>query len=137
VTEVPPAELHVVGAAVVEDGRLLLVSKHAVPDVFYLPGGKPHDGEDELACLRRELREELSAVPVEVTFFETVVDEAALEGVELRMSVYLATLDRPPTAAAEIAGLEWFEPGGAFDATLAPAVRNQVIPRLRDEGLLA
>jgi len=128
--------LRVVGAAVVEDGRLLLVSKHAAPDVYYLPGGKPDDGEDELACLRRELREELGAVPTDVTFFETVLDEAALEGIEMRMSVYLAALDQPPLPAAEIAGLQWFESADGFTGTLAPAVRNQVIPRLREAGLL-
>jgi 8-oxo-dGTP diphosphatase len=135
-TEAPVGPLHVVGAAVVEEGRLLVVSKSAAPDVFYLPGGKPDDGEDELACLERELREELSAAPVGVEFFETVVDEAALEGVEMRMSVYLAALDRAPEAAAEIAALAWFESEDALGGTLAPAVRNQVVPRLREEGLL-
>jgi 8-oxo-dGTP diphosphatase len=135
-TEAPVGELHVVGAAVVEDGRLLVVSKRAAPDVFYLPGGKPDEGEDELACLERELREELSAAPVGVEFFETIVDEAALEGVAMRMSVYLAGLDRPPEAAAEIASVAWFESEDALAGTLAPAVRNQVVPRLREEGLL-
>ncbi|HXY80887.1 MAG TPA: NUDIX domain-containing protein [Gaiellaceae bacterium] len=134
--EPQPFPLRVVGAAIVEDRRLLLVSKHAAPDVFYLPGGKPDESEDELACLRRELDEELGAVPTDVTFFETIVDEAALEGIEMRMSVYLAALDRPPRPCAEIAGLEWFETADAFTGTVAPAVRNQVIPRLREAGLL-
>ena len=135
-TEAPGDALHVVGAAVVEDGRLLVVSKRAAPDVFYLPGGKPDEGEDEVACLERELREELSAALVDVEFFETVVDEAALEGVELRLSVYLASLDRAPEAAAEIAGVAWFESEDVLGGTLAPAVRNRVVPRLREEGLL-
>ena len=38
--EPQPAPLRVVGAAIVDEGRLLLVSKQAAPDVFYLPGGK-------------------------------------------------------------------------------------------------
>ena len=71
-----------------------------------------------------------------MTFFETVVDEAALEGIELRMSVYLAALDRTPEPAGEIAALEWLASEDAPGATLAPAVRNQVIPRLREAGVL-
>jgi hypothetical protein len=37
--------IDVVAAAIVENGRLLVVSKHAAPDVFYLPDGKPESGE--------------------------------------------------------------------------------------------
>ena len=33
--------LVVAAAAVIEAGRLLVVSKRAAPEVFYLPGGKP------------------------------------------------------------------------------------------------
>ena len=60
-------QIRVIAAAVVDRGRLLLVSKRAAPDVYFLPGGKPEPGESPLACLRRELREELG---VEVRAFE-------------------------------------------------------------------
>ena len=43
--------LAVVAAAIVQEERLLVVSKRAAPDVFYLPGGKPDAGA-ELADLR-------------------------------------------------------------------------------------
>src|SRR5262245_2248968 len=33
--------LRVVAAAILADRKVLLVSKRAAPDVFYLPGGKP------------------------------------------------------------------------------------------------
>src|ERR687886_567888 len=51
--------LRVIAAAVVDSRRLLLVSKRAAPEVFYLPGGKPDPAEAPLDCLRRELHEEL------------------------------------------------------------------------------
>ncbi|WP_372348295.1 NUDIX domain-containing protein [Streptomyces sp. KL116D] len=53
------AVMKVVAAAVVEDGKLLVVSKQAAPDVFYIPGGKPEAGEQPEETLERELREEL------------------------------------------------------------------------------
>lgn len=128
--------LRVVAAAVVRRRRLLLVSKRAAPDVFYLPGGKPDDGEDELACLRRELAEELSAAPVDARFFAEVAEVAALEGVPMSMRVYLAELDREPRPAAEIAAARWFAPADGIDGRLAPAVAGHVVPQLQAAGLL-
>lgn len=55
--------LRVVAAAVVDRGRLLVVSKQAAPDVFYLPGGKPEAGEEPEETLARELAEELGVTP--------------------------------------------------------------------------
>ena len=51
--------MRVIAAAVLDPRGLLLVTKRAAPDVFYLPGGKPEPGEAPLDCLERELAEEL------------------------------------------------------------------------------
>jgi 8-oxo-dGTP diphosphatase len=130
---VPP--LRVIAAAVVAGGRLLLVSKRAAPDVFYLPGGKPDPGEAAEACLRRELREELGVGARRLTFIADVRSRAALEPADMHMTVYGAQLDGEPRAAAEIAAVRWW-PDGA-PARLAPAVEHHVVPALRARGLLA
>ena len=72
-------EIDVVAVAVTERRRLLLVSKRAAPDVFYLPGGKREDGEDDLACLGRELEEELGVAAVAPRAWREIVAPAALE----------------------------------------------------------
>jgi 8-oxo-dGTP diphosphatase len=113
---------------------LLLVSKHAAPEVFYLPGGKPDPGEARLDCLRRELREELGVGVVSTRAFAEVRGRAALEGVEMWMSVFLTRLTGVPAPAAEIAALRWWPHEPALG--LAPAVRDCVIPSLRRSGLL-
>jgi 8-oxo-dGTP diphosphatase len=64
VTGRPDPLLQVVAAAIIVERRLLVVSKRAAPAVFYLPGGKPEPGEPPLACLRREIDEELGDVPL-------------------------------------------------------------------------
>jgi 8-oxo-dGTP diphosphatase len=126
--------LRVVAAAVIGPRGLLLVSKRAAPDVFYLPGGKPEPGEPPLTCLRRELREELGVAVDDTRPFAEVVAPAALEGVDMWMSVLLTKLAGVPAPAGEIAALRWWPHDRALG--LAPAVRDYVIPRLRLAGQL-
>lgn len=127
------AEVRVMAAAVLSDRRLMLVSKRAAPEVHYLPGGKPEPGEAPLDCLRRELDEELGCAVKGARLFAEVRAPAALEPVDMRMTVYLVELDGTPAPAAEIASLVWWP---AARVALAPAVREQVIPSLQREGLL-
>jgi 8-oxo-dGTP diphosphatase len=128
-------QIEVVAAAVVEDRRLLLVSKRQAPDIFYLPGGKRDAGEDDLACLRRELDEELGVTVIDPVPWREVVAPAALEpGRELRMRVFLARLGGRPAPSAELARLLWWR---RKDPTrLAPALEQHVIPGLTAAGLL-
>ncbi|MCX4832909.1 NUDIX domain-containing protein [Streptomyces sp. NBC_00006] len=126
--------MDVVAAAVVRDGRLLVVSKQAAPDVFYLPGGKPDPGECPEETLARELDEELGVVPGDVERLAVVEDVAALEGVPMRMVVFGATLSGEPSPAAELAAMRWTD--GLGDVRLAPAVGGQVVPLLRELGWL-
>jgi 8-oxo-dGTP diphosphatase len=126
--------LRVIAAAAIDPRGLLLVSKRAAPAVFYLPGGKPEPGEAARHCLERELLEELGVTVAAAEPFAEVRAPAALEGVEMWMSVFLARLAGEPAPAAEIASLRWW-PRDAAPA-LAPAVRDYVIPRLRAAGRL-
>ncbi|MFF8422493.1 NUDIX domain-containing protein [Streptomyces sp. NPDC015680] len=134
----PPGQIDpllVIAAAVVQDGRLLVVSKKAAPDVFYLPGGKPDADEDMLETLARELEEELGVQPLEPRFLADIEAVAALEGVPMKMTVFEARLGRPPRPAAELAHMRWVS--GDEDGTqLAPAVRDHVLPLLRRSGVL-
>jgi len=128
--------LRVAAAAVVDDGRLLLVSKSSAPRVFYLPGGKPDDGETATECVRRELREELGTELSSLEFLETVHAVAALEQVPMAMDVFLATIDGAPAPAAEIASVAWYADGTPFAGELAPAIVGGVLPTLRKRSLL-
>jgi 8-oxo-dGTP diphosphatase len=126
--------LRVIAAAVLGSRGLLLVSKRAAPDVFFLPGGKPEAGEPALDCLGRELREELGVSIAAAEPFAEVRAPAALEGVDMWMSVFVCRLAGVPAPAAEIAAMRWWPEWPALG--LAPAVRDCVIPRLRLAGRL-
>ncbi|WP_051096076.1 NUDIX domain-containing protein [Streptomyces sulphureus] len=131
-----PSGLTVVAAAVVEHGRLLVVSKQAAPDLFYLPGGKPEPGEAPLETLTRELEEELGAAPVAPRLLTRFEGTAALERVPMQLSVYAARLDAPPVPAAELAHMRWTI-GEAEGPRLSPALTQHVLPVLRAQGVLA
>ncbi|TDW90485.1 MULTISPECIES: NUDIX domain-containing protein [Kribbella] len=122
--------LIVIAAAVVQDGRLLVVSKQAAPDVFYLPGGKPEPGEAPLETLAREMHEELGVTPYKPKFLATVENQAALENQWMQMTVYAVELQQVPQPAAELADLRWITSEDGLN--VAPAVREQVLPLLRD-----
>jgi len=92
--------LQVAAAAVIENGRLLLVSKQAAPDIFYLPGGKLERDETAEACVRRELAEELGVAVSSTRPFAVVEELAALERVPMRMDVLLAEIHGKPVASA-------------------------------------
>ncbi|HEX7300858.1 MAG TPA: NUDIX domain-containing protein [Solirubrobacteraceae bacterium] len=126
------AAMHVVAAAIVQERRLLLVSKRAAPDVFYLPGGKPQEDERLVDCLRRELAEELAVTVRAVTALADFRAVAALEGVPMRMTVYATTISGTPRPQAEIAALRWWPAPRRID--LAPAVADFVVPLLRRRG---
>jgi 8-oxo-dGTP diphosphatase len=126
--------LRVIAAAVLGSRGLLLVSKRPAPEVFYLPGGKPEPGEAALDCLARELGEELGVGIGAAEPFAEVRAPAALEGVEMWMTVFLTRLCGAPEPAGEIAALRWWPAEPA--PRLAPAISDCVIPRLRLAGQL-
>jgi 8-oxo-dGTP diphosphatase len=128
--------LRVVAGAIIDSGRVLLVSKRAAPDVFYLPGGKPDVGETPLTTLARELIEELGVRLVGWEDFGVVSDQAALERAPMEMQVYLATVEGTATPQAEIAALAWVGANGKRPGILAPAIRNHVLPALAARGLV-
>lgn len=127
--------LRVIAATVLSARGLLLVSKRAAPGVFYLPGGKPEPHEEALACLRRELREELRVDIVAATPLFEVRARAALERATMDMTVFLTKVRGTPAVGAEISDLAWWPE--RIGVEVAPAVRDVVIPRLEALGHLS
>jgi ADP-ribose pyrophosphatase YjhB (NUDIX family) len=64
--------------AVVRDDHLLLIKHHLRGrDYWLIPGGGQEDGETEVACVRREIREETH---LDVTIERLLLDEPAPPG---------------------------------------------------------
>lgn len=117
------------------DNRLLIVRKRGT-QLFMLPGGKAEQGETPLQTLIRELMEELGVqmAPEDFRLLGHFQAEAANEpGFTVQATVFVARLDMPVAAQAELEELEWLEWPGSAPERLAPLLRNNVLPALLEE----
>src|ERR1700710_725856 len=107
----------VVGAALVDDGRLLAAQRTSPPELAGLwefPGGKVEPGEDERTAVARECLEELGVV-IEVG---DLLGEVPVPIGTLR--VYRAALVRGAPQAREHAALRWLSANQVFEVPWIP-----------------
>ncbi|HSP38547.1 MAG TPA: (deoxy)nucleoside triphosphate pyrophosphohydrolase [Frankiaceae bacterium] len=119
----------VVGAALVDDGRLLAAQRTAPPELAGLwefPGGKVEPGEDERTALARECWEELGVV-VDVG---DLLGEVAVPIGTLR--VYRASLVRGQPQVREHSALRWLLANEVFDVPWIP-VDLELVQHLANE----
>ena len=123
--------VEVVGAVIRDArGRLLTVRKRGTQR-FMLPGGKREPGEDDLAALTREVREELGVALVSAELLGRFEAPAANEpGATVRSHAYLAEIEGEIAIAAEIEELLWIDPARPPDVPIAPLLVDAILPRL-------
>jgi 8-oxo-dGTP diphosphatase len=106
-----------VSAAVIRDGRVLVVRRARAParNLFTLPGGAVEAGETLFQAVMREIEEEtgLTIEPVGLAGYREVITRDAAQRVE-RHFVILAFATRwlagEPTLNAELAEARWLYP---------------------------
>ncbi len=134
------ADFNKVGALILQGDRILLCRKNRDTSKLILPGGRIEAGESDLACLAREIREELGGVSLtRVEYLGTYEDRASLDDPtvvkSLRIALYRADLEGAPRPCSEIAELVWFGPDGDR-RDLTPIFINRILPDLLARGVL-
>jgi 8-oxo-dGTP diphosphatase len=113
---VPPvpesARLHVVGAAIVREGKCLVTqrsSEMSLPGLWEFPGGKVQSGEDPRQALCREIREELGIEILPDRWLGRGFGRSG--GLIVCLDVFVAALVRnDPIDLLEHSAHGWFEP---------------------------
>lgn len=102
-------------AVIIHDGKLLVV-RHVGKEFYALPGGHLELGETPLACVRREVIEELGIEPVvgRLLYVNTFVS-GGVQPLELFFEIqnaaqYLALEETHRTHAHEIEEYTWLSP---------------------------
>ena len=119
-----------IGLAVVDRGKILVVRKRGT-NILILPGGKPEQGEEDLATLLREITEELSCSIDEktITYLGTFSDQIAdLANTTVTIRLYGGNLIGNPTPSSEIEHLVWLDLTTPNIDCLAPSLTNSIIP---------
>jgi 8-oxo-dGTP diphosphatase len=107
--------VRVVVAAVIERDGLILAARRTEPPQlagqWEFPGGKAEPGEDDIAALERECREELG---VRIAVGERIGPEYSTAGGAMVVRTYFATVEEgEPRALESHDALVWVRPGTA------------------------
>jgi 8-oxo-dGTP diphosphatase len=117
-----PRQLVVVGAAIIDRGRVLACARSDQPETagrWEFPGGKVEPGEDDAGALTRECQEELG---VRIDVGTRVGPEVPLPGGRAVLRVYVARLrggDEP--RLTEHQEMRWLAAGELSDVAWMPA----------------
>jgi 8-oxo-dGTP diphosphatase len=98
-----------------------------------VPGGKPEANETDVACLQREVREELSTTVSEIRFYKRFEGVSPHRGDHIEVYCYLGNIESEPSPSSEITDVAWdkdFLGKEISDVTL------KIINSLRQDGLI-
>ncbi|MGG1945539.1 NUDIX domain-containing protein [Trinickia sp. NRRL B-1857] len=118
---------------ILSERRLLVVRKRGA-SIFISPGGKISAGEAPIACLRRELREELRVELVDAEPFGTYERPAADEASMIRIYTWIVAVSGACAPSSEIEELKWIR--GSETEAVGSVFAHCVIPKLIRDGLL-
>lgn len=126
-----------IGALIIKDKKLLLVTGY--DEIFWwTPGGKLEKGETHEECLKRELMEELRInLKSMKEFFKIIGFNEALKEKQT-VHYYLAEYEGNIIPMEEVTEYMWFSKENFISKNpkVSKKLRNQIIPRLINEGYL-
>jgi 8-oxo-dGTP pyrophosphatase MutT (NUDIX family) len=107
-----PAIIKIVTAAIIKNRKLLQSLEDDSGGAFYVPGGTIENGESDIDCLKREIKEELGVDIVEDSIEFLHEFEAPAHGrpnTLVNMRMYKIKLAAEPNPCGEVLELRYFD----------------------------
>lgn len=126
-----------VGAAVIKDGKVLVV-KESGWEKYGFPGGTIKPNENDVACLVREVKEELNAnIKMDSLKYLGTYEDMAMNEPDkiIQIKLYALELENNPEKTSEIEDMFWFSKDDNFEI-LGPIDKNYLVPVLIDNNLV-
>lgn len=121
----------VITAIIIRDKKILLVRKK---QTWILPGGKPEPGETAVACLIRELEEELPGlILIDTASYKNFQGRSPHRKDIIRIKTYFAKIYGIFIPSAEINAAEWIN---NFDHYTISDATQKCIESLKKDGYL-
>lgn len=126
-----------VALACFKDKKILQVRTRKQQDVFYTLGGKIEEGESDIECIKREVREELGCEVDDksLKYLNTFEDIAHGEQAMLNVRLYEGKLKGEPTPSSEIVEIGWFDTKSDPEKLSVIAGRT-IFPWLKKQGYI-
>lgn len=106
---------------------------------YILPGGKIETGETEVACLEREIQEELNS-KVAVDSLEFVGEYSGIASGyadrDVNIRLYKGKISGAPSPSTEIQAFFWIGKEDIENPNVSPILKTQVIPDLLKKQIL-
>lgn len=133
-------DIHKAAGIIIKDRRLL-VERSKGKDVFVAPGGKLEMGETPKQGVVRELKEEfqLSVAEDDLEEFGTFYAEAAGShnaGKKLRMDVFVVKNAGEIAPDSEVEEIRWITSDIPADLKVGSIFAHDVLPKLKEQGLV-
>lgn len=131
--------IYKVALAVFKDKKLLQVRSYKHPLVFFTLGGKKEEGESEIDCLKREIKEEVGCEIDESSLkflheFEDIAHGKDKALVNIRM--YKGKLIGKPLPSSEIAEVGYFDTN-SDKKNLSEIAQRTIFPWLREHRYIS
>lgn len=127
-----------VALAVFKNKKLLQVRTSKQKSVFYTLGGKIEEGESDMDCLKREVKEEIGCFLNEssVKFLATFQDVAhGKDGDLVNIRMYEGRLIGSPKPSSEVVEIGWFD-SQSDKKHLSVIAQRTIFPWLKENGYI-
>jgi len=132
-------DIYKAGGIIIRDKRLL-VERSIGKDFFIAPGGSIEKGETPKQALVRELNEEftIDVKSDDLQKFGCFHAKAAGQGDKIvRMDVFIVkTFTGEPQPSSEVEEIRWITSDVPLDIKVGSIFEHEVIPRLKEKGLI-
>ena len=127
-----------IALAVFKDKKMLLVRSAKQKEVFYTLGGKLEEGETEIECLKREVKEEIGCEVDKKSFkflkeFEDVAHGKG--GALVHIKMYEGKLIGSPKPSSEIVEIGYFDTN-SDKKHLSEIAQRTIFPWLKKHGYI-
>lgn len=135
------ADFNKIGLLLLNDdqSKFLVCEKDNFTSDYLMPGGKIKNGEDDIACLKREIKEEMAVELDEnsLKYINEYIDVAAGDTTKkVSIKLYQGNIIGQPKPSQEIMAFHWIKKEDITNNKVSPIIRNKILPDLINKGIL-